>query len=155
MSMFSDVKSRSVATRKARVPVVFSSSGEVRVKQSFKDQCDINRIMGKYRKTGLVDWSAKYEGSIGIADPVDFHTAMNTVAQAEQMFSELPAEVRKRFANEPGAFLAFISDPANVGELRKLGLAKPARPEAPIVPVKVEVVAGLEAGKAASSTPPK
>lgn len=125
-------------TPRVRVTVGKVAGVESRVKQSFKDQCDINRIMGRYLKTRTVDWATKYGGSFGEATALSFHEAMNVVSQAEQMFADLPSDVRKRFANEPGEFVKFVADPANVPELRKLGLALP-EPAAPAKPAPLEV----------------
>ena len=63
------------------------------------------------------------------------------------MFLDLPAKVRDRFKNDPGQFLEFATDPSNVDELVKMGLATkvhkpgelietppPKREEAPVPP---------------------
>lgn len=122
-----------------RVPVVFVSSGVDRTKQSFKEQTDINHIMGRYLKSGNVDWTSKYPGTFGELEPQTFHEAMNVVAKAKEMFADLPSEVRKRFGNEPGEFLKFMNDPANLDEMRKLKLVLP-EPEPEIEPAPRRVV---------------
>lgn len=48
--------------------------------------------------------------------------------------------MRKRFANDPAEFLAFINDPENSQEAIKLGLAIEAVPEPTPEPQKVIVV---------------
>lgn len=97
--------------------------GASMTKQSFKDQSDINRIMAKYRKTGLVSHvhpgGGRYED---LPDQVDYHGAMNLVVQADQAFAALPAHLRDRFANEPGRLLAFLADEKNRAEAEQLGL---------------------------------
>jgi len=98
-----------------------------RAKQSFKGECDINRIMGKYLKSGTVDHFTRHGGTYGFASSATFHDAMNVVVKAEKMFSDLPSDIRKKFANDPAAFLEFVQDEKNLPEMRKLGLA----PEAP------------------------
>lgn len=117
--------------RAVRADGVNLDTGEIepsRAKQSMKDQCDINFIMARYLKSGNVDHLAKYGGSYGVADALTFHAAMNIVAAAEQMFADLPSAVRKRFSNEPGQFLDFVQNPANVAEMCELGLAKRVDP---------------------------
>lgn len=98
-------------------------------KQSFKAECDINTIMKKYEKTGLISHVAKHNGRYGdfLAAP-DYLDAMVSVVQAQEAFSTLPAALRKRFGNDPAEFLDFVSNPANEDEMRKLGLLKPLRP---------------------------
>lgn len=117
----------------ARHPVVFVSSGVDRTKQSFKDQADINFIMGRYLRSGNVDWLSRHEGTFGTVEPQTFHECMNVVSRAKEMFADLPSAVRKRFSNSPADFMAFMADSNNIAEMRKLGLAKP-EPEAPPAP---------------------
>lgn len=91
-------------------------------KQSFKDECDINQIMAKYQKTGLINHFQKNQAQYGFAPAVDFRTALELVDKAERQFEELPSSIRKRFDNDPGQFLAFCEDPANRSEMAVLGL---------------------------------
>lgn len=94
-------------------------------KQSFKEECDINNIMAKYRATGLIDVGTKLkEGHYAdLADMPDYHTSMNVVIAAQAAFEALPSTLRERFGNDPGKFMDFVSDPANECELVSLGLA--------------------------------
>lgn len=98
-----------------------------RAKQSMKDQCDINLVMGRYLRSGQIDHFAQHGASYGFADSASFHDCMNIVVRAEEMFADLPAATRRRFGNSPGAFLDFIKDEANLPEMRKLGLALPEK----------------------------
>ena len=106
-------------------PVRFATSGETHVKQSSRDECNINYIMKKYEKSGLVTHTAQYEGRYGdfIGAP-EYHEAMNAVVHADNMFMSIPASVRKRFGNDPAEFLAFAQNPENAEELISMGLAK-------------------------------
>lgn len=121
--------------RKRKVPrVTFETTGPSRAKQSFKDECDINGIMRRFEKTGLLEHANEYAGSYGdFTDvPQDYQAAINQVMAAEQMFMTVPAKIRARFANDPGQFLAFVGDPANGDELVRMGLADPRpAPDAP------------------------
>jgi len=120
----------------ARVPVAVSFQGDPgRAKQSMRDECDINRIMAKYQKSGVIAHVAKYAGRYGEATAMDFRECLDVVRRAEDMFADLPAKARRRFGNDPAEFLTFVSDPANIEEMRKLGLANEARPEPQPIPV--------------------
>ncbi len=99
--------------------------GKSLTKQSESASCDINKIMSKYLKTGLISHGVQYAGEYGFADSVDFHSAMNTVRKAEQMFADLPAQARERFGNDPGSFLDFCGDEDNREEMFELGLMDP------------------------------
>lgn len=118
-------------------------TGTVGAKQSFKDECDINRIMAKYQKTGALSWLSRNEGRYEDVSGFEFQSAMNVVASANEMFADLPSSIRKRFGNDPAEFLAFMGDPENAPEMIRLGLATAHAPEvvaadpaaAPAVPV--------------------
>ena len=94
--------------------------------QSFKDEVDINTIVRRFGVTGelpIVSSPPTFRNFEGI---FDYQSAMNAIRQAEESFAEMPAEVRKRFHNNPQEFVEFCSDEKNLEEMRKLGLAKPA-----------------------------
>lgn len=116
------------------------SNGGPGAKQSFKDECDINRIMAKYQRSGVITWLNSAEAQYGDMTGFDFLEAMNVVAKGNEAFAALPSSIRKRFSNDPAEFLQFMADPENTAEAIKLGLAveKPA-PVAP-EPVAVRVV---------------
>lgn len=108
--------------------VLDCSESEIRTKQSFKRECDINHILAKYRKTGLLDHVQKYQGRYeDITSAVDYQTALNVMLDAESAFNTLPSEVRKKFSNSPSDFLTFVSNPDNADEMANLGLI-PKRP---------------------------
>lgn len=94
-------------------------------RQEFQRECNINHIMAKYQKTGVVDHLAKHAPEYGTYDPVDFQQALETIRQGEEMFSELPSTVRKYFDNDPAEFMTFVQDPNNIDKLVELGLATP------------------------------
>jgi len=112
-----------------RVPVRFETTGYSLTDQSMAPECDINKIMLRWQKTGVLEHRNTFEGQYGdfINVPQDYHSAMNQVIEAEEMFSSLPAKLRKRFGNDPGAYLDFVADPENASELVKMGLAKASR----------------------------
>ena len=86
---------------------------------------DINNIMKRYERTGLLDHVNQYQGDYGDYTnvPVDYHDALNFVRNSQEMFMTLPAAVRARFDNDPGAFLKFVEDPANADAMVEMGLA--------------------------------
>lgn len=93
-----------------------------RTRQSMKDECDINKIMGRYLKTGLLTHVNEHQGDYGEFVQVDFHEAMNTVIAAQEMFGTVPSNLREKFGNDPGRFLDFVTNPDNREEMRELGL---------------------------------
>lgn len=115
-------------TRFDRIRVPFETEGKTMTKQSFKKDCDVNNILKKYERTGLIDHVNKFEGKYGdFTSTQDYQSCIDQAIKAEEMFMSLPSSVRKRFDNDPGQFLAFVDNPENLGEMIELGLAK-ARP---------------------------
>lgn len=112
---------------KARIRLTCKGPG--RTKQSFKDECDINKIMARFVRTGVLDFVSKYSPQYGDVTGADFAEAMNIVAQSRSMFAALPASIRSRFDNSPEKFLSFMEDPANAAKARELGLLPPEAPE--------------------------
>lgn len=94
-------------------------------KQSFKDECDVNKIMERFEKTGLISHVNKYQGDYGDAVGIqDYHASMNQVIAAQEAFDSLPSKIRARFGNNPGDFLNFMENPENKDEAIQLGLIK-------------------------------
>ena len=98
--------------------------------QSQKDEADINTIVRNFGITGKIPQNVRVPTYGDFEFVGDYRSALEAVRAAEKSFMEMPAEVRYRFQNDPQAFVEFCSDPGNVDEMRKLGLAVPA----PVVP---------------------
>lgn len=102
--------------------------GSYPAKQSFKDQCDINRILDKAKRTGTLSHIAAYQQHYSDFAGFDYEEALIKTAEAKSMFYDLPAEVRKEFANNPGAFLSFVQNNTPEAIREKLPqLAEPGR----------------------------
>lgn len=92
--------------------------------QASKDECDINVIVKRYLRTGELP-GARQGVYADISHMVGLQDAIHMVADAEQAFLELPAEIRRRFDNDPVKLVAFAQDDRNYDEAVKLGLANP------------------------------
>lgn len=116
-------------------PRVFAPhSDELMTKQSMKDECDIHTILRQYQRTGIITHISQRQGEfIDLPDGIDFQSSLHTIKRAEEAFAALPSKVRDRYRNDPGQFLAAFSDPAQLQELRDLGLLvdRPSRPPDP------------------------
>ena len=90
-------------------------------KQAFKDQTDINKILQRAQKTGTISHLAKYGPVYGdFTDIDDLLTAHQRLARAQEIFSELPSEVRREFDQDPAGFFNFVNDPANRERLKEV-----------------------------------
>lgn len=129
---------RSAYSLKDRVQISFTGSG--RTKQSFKTESDINHIMARFLKTGVIDFTQKHEPRYGVTTGIEYQACMLNVAAAKSMFADLPAELRNRFENEPAKFLDFVQDERNRDEATALGLLK----RVVATPPEGEVLPGAE-----------
>ncbi|WNK13159.1 MAG: internal scaffolding protein [Microvirus sp.] len=112
-----------------KVSITFTGPG--RTLQQFKDESDINTIMGQYMRTGvlpsLVDpKSGQYIDATGF----EYQAAMELVASANSMFHNLPSALRARFNNNPADFLEFAENPDNQARLAELGVKRASASEA-------------------------
>lgn len=98
-------------------------TGKSRTKQSFKDECDVNNILKKYKESGIPPREMG-PGAFGdFSNVTDFQSALNAVAEAQETFASLPAHVRDFFGNDAVRFVSFSEDPKNVDKMVELGLA--------------------------------
>lgn len=98
-------------------------TGEGMTEQAHKKECDMNYILKEYHRTGLIRHAKENEGRYDDVSSQDFQEAMFVVKTAENMFSTLPADIRKKFGNDPALFLDYVQDPSNADEMQRLGMA--------------------------------
>jgi len=93
--------------------------------QQFKEEADINTIVDRFLKSGVLPTAATMPQYVDYEGVFDFQSAMNVVRRADENFMRLDAKVRARFNNSPQAFLEFFANPENADEAIRLGLAIP------------------------------
>jgi len=98
--------------------------------QEFKQECDINTLMDKYKDPQLIPFQNRHAPQYGDFTGYEFNEMQDRIVDARNMFADLPAKVRDRFHNDPAKFLDFFNDPDNAAEAAKMGLLapKPADP---------------------------
>jgi len=131
--------------------VTYHDTTPSRTKQSFAAECDINTIMKRYERTGVLDHVAqrapRYEDVVGL----NFGAAMDVIVGAKNMFADLPAQIRDRFNNDPETMLEFIQNEENRAEAAKMGLLRVSEDSShpPINPtVKTQPAASTQAAAA-------
>lgn len=91
-----------------------------------QDECDINKLMAKYERTGFMGHMSarpgRYEDLMGMPS---YHEALNQVIEAREAFELLPAKWRARFNNDPAELLGALDDPERRPELERLGIVRP------------------------------
>lgn len=93
--------------------------------QDERDEVDINTIVQRFGLAGKLPEGVRtpvYGDFTGLRT---YHDAANAIAMANESFETMPAHVRERFNNDPGAFVDFCSNDANRAEATKLGLTPP------------------------------
>lgn len=107
------------------------ANGRLRVQQksnkpsmtetSHTKQVNINSIMKKYFRTGLIEQrqGANYGD---FSNGLDYHGALNKVLAANEDFQQLPSEIRTMFNNDPAQLIDFLNNPDNYEEAVKAGL---------------------------------
>lgn len=112
-----DVKEASDASA---IPTV----GESLTVQSQTEDTDLNLLMYRYGVTGQFPDFPKNLQYGDFTQVTDFRSALEAVRRAQDLFLEYPANFRARFENNPQLFLDFCENPANINEMRSLGMFK-------------------------------
>lgn len=97
--------------------------------QQFAEEADINVMMARFGVTGHMPSSIRMPTYGDFSGVGDYRSAMDVVVKAQNEFMTLPPDVRLRFGNDPQQLIAFLENPSNADEARKLGLVNlPATP---------------------------
>jgi len=118
---------------KCKAPKNQSRPGDIkftlptRTKRAFKNDFDLNHVIERYHKTGILPQMRTDQPTYGdYSNPIDYQEAQNKIMLANDLFGALPARIRRDFDDDPGTFLAFASNPDNLEELVEMGLADPS-----------------------------
>jgi len=108
-----------------RTRLTFKTVGESMTHQSMAPECDINRIMAKWQKTGVIEHANQFQGQYGdFSEIPTYQEAMDKVIRGQEVFMTLPSSIRRMFDNDPGQFLEFATDPKNLDQMIEMGLAE-------------------------------
>lgn len=102
--------------------------------QSQANETDINKIMSKFARTGLLPQSSQDRiASFGDFTNINnYQAALNCVIKARDEFETLPAKIRAEFHNDPEELITFLNNPENKDKAIELGLIEPDAK--PIIP---------------------
>lgn len=93
--------------------------------QADMDASDINKIMARYEKTGVLVDPIGIERKPMYADFTeikDYHSMLSSIRNVERAFNLLPVYVRNRFQNDPQKLIDFLENSKNDKEAVELGL---------------------------------
>jgi len=135
-----------------------SGFGPSKTQQHMENDCNMNNIIAKYRKTGIL---VSENGTDRRPQYGDFTTvptyqeALDIINHGNEMFAQLPPQVRRRFDNDPVELLRFVGNESNYDEAVRLGLMAPKEepkidiPLPPVAAKAAEVSAGSGVGSPA------
>lgn len=112
-------------------------TGRGRTKQEFREDSDINCIVQRYKKSGVLPAGRRPEllQFADVSEVRSFSEMYERVEAGKAAFNSLAPEIRARFKNSPADLLDFLGNPENRGEAVKLGLVNPVKaPSAPSEP---------------------
>lgn len=97
--------------------------GEGGAKQSMREECDVNLIVQRFQKTGLISHLADGVPSfVDVSELGDFRSVLEHCRSVEAYFQGLPAKVRAVFSNDSRSFMDYLEGNPGVGDLEELGL---------------------------------
>lgn len=110
-------------------------SGKSQVQQHFRDETDINNIVGRHMKgpgrfgAPIGNPNANRQPRFVVMPSLSYHEMMNKVTDMQMQFSGLPARTKGKFNNDPYQMLRWLENPANRKEAVEMGLLIPTEEE--------------------------
>jgi len=104
-------------------PVIDIPREEDQTQQHFERETNINSIVSRYQKTGVLPTALIREVQFGEVGP-DLVQSLNKIKAAKEQFQMLPAKIREEFGNDPDRFLRFLADPHNYAKAKSLGIVE-------------------------------
>lgn len=93
---------------------------ETKTKQDEAAACDINNIMARYQRTGVIDHLTRYAPVYGELTKVPYEAAFESVQLIDDAFLTLPAVVREKYGNNPQAWIDAVEGVTEPDALREL-----------------------------------
>lgn len=119
---------------------------ESMTRQSDADAADINKIVSRFERSGVMPLTAREGRFLDVSEVGDYRSALEQVRRANEYFETLPASSRAMFGNDPAVFLDKVNDPAALQLLVDAGVV-------PKDEVKPVVATSSESGEGASKAP--
>lgn len=92
-------------------------------KQSMADECNVNLIVERFEKTGLIDHlAAGVPQFVDASELGDYRSIIEQVRVVDEYFMGLPAQVRQAFGNDPRLFMDYLETKPSRDELESLGM---------------------------------
>ncbi len=93
-------------------------------KQSMMEECDVNGIVMRYKKTGLLTHLARgVPQYVDVSEFVDYRSVIEQVRLIEDYFAGLPADVRASFQNDASLYMDYLESNPSMEDMKTRGLA--------------------------------
>lgn len=110
---------------RTKTSIDFDPAGNM-TEQSHREELNINNILAKFQRTGVVDHVKEHGPQYADVPAIDYREAMEIVTSSNSMFNELPARARAYFDNDPAKFLESVQNPdTDLNKLHEIGLLRP------------------------------
>jgi len=93
-----------------------------KTQQQFADECDVNSILARFTRTGLVPTNQAIPQYGDFTDVGDYQDSLTRVKEANDQFLKLDPKVREMFENDPANMIKFLEDDNNFQEAIDLGI---------------------------------
>lgn len=128
MERYKDKKITERENGTLRIQTVFKK--KTRTQQQFAKDCNINNIIKKYKKTGVITHINTKTGVYAdMTQMPNYQEALQTVIHGQTAFDQLPAELREKFKYNPQEMMDYLNDKRNDEEAIKLGLKQRPKKE--------------------------
>lgn len=110
---FQQIRYAKVKECQLRYDIKGDLTSESKTQQEFRESSDINNIINKYKKTGILssgDIKATRSPQYGDFMNTDYVEMHRTIANVQEKFGQLAATKRKEFDNKPELWLAKLEE---------------------------------------------
>lgn len=118
------VKINSIYSDRVRSPIRFTQPSKVQ--KQFAEQCSTEHIVEKFLRGEPVATASKPAVYADLTQVPDFDGLQNCLAVLNNWFSDLPAEVRAEYGNDPKKALEELTKPGSLEYAVELGLLDPS-----------------------------
>ena len=86
--------------------------------QDQHDSTEINRILDRFQRTGLIEHVNKNQAQYGEFSQYSYHENLNMIHTIQESFDELPSQVRKQFENDPQKWIEYLGNPDAISDMK-------------------------------------
>lgn len=122
--VFMKVMIRSIYSERVRSSIRFTQPSKVQ--KQFAEQCSTEHIVEKFLRGEPVATASKPAVYADLTQVPDFEGLQDRLAVLNNWFSDLPAEVRAEYGNDPNKALEELTKPGSLEYAVELGLLDPS-----------------------------